>query len=268
MALTPFVRATQVLGQAITIVSPTLRNSLSASLVAYRWTTPGIKNTLNASYIAAQPELTIRLTQAEVYVAILRGAETRKLRAWTFTMDGHNFYVLTLGNLATYVYDKTTQQWQTWRSDALEFWRAHMGLNWDNEIVGGDFETGQLWNIDPTTILDEDPAGVETPIISYVTGFVGWRGRDFLPCFGVSLVGSVADVEYEDASVTLRMSDDMEATMLNMGTILATQGDTSWYSLGQIGTPGRIFQVEDIGFMVRIETLEFLAQEGAEQQGG
>lgn len=271
MAVTPNIRATQLRAFVTAIVTPDIETTLAVSLAAINFPALEISNTQYHLRVLGVPTIQVQNTQAVLLIAIKRGAETKKLRAWTFTMDGHDFYVLSLGNTATYVYDKTTQQWMTWRTEAFDVWRAHVGMNWDNEIVGGDFVSGQIWNIDPTTILDEGDEG-DFPIVSYVTGFVGFRGRDFLPCFGVTLVGSQGYTEHDGAGVTLKMSDDMEATLIDMGTIATPVDgqhyDLSWYSLGHIGTPGRIFQIRDDGYMTRIEALEFLASQEQGQQNG
>lgn len=251
---------------------PGLANRLSAAFVttAITFFTPSMPVTEAKAMVAAAPTPPVMLTKAHIMVAIKIGAETKRLRAWTFTMDGHDFYVLHLGQDSTLVFDQSTQQWCQWVSQDFTTWRIGMGLNWDNEIVGGDILEGTIWNIDASIGLDEDVY----PIVSYITGFVGWRGRDPLPCYGVTLVGAVGNPASDDAFIQLRISDDFGKTFYNMGAINTPilgkyDYDLSWYSLGQIAAPGRIFQIIDSGAMERIDSLELLQspQEMAGAQG-
>ena len=63
-----------------------------------------------------QPQPLILSSQLGVYV-VARGSNTDpSVRAWTFTLDGHNYYVLRLGTQETLVYDEHSQQWYTWSS--------------------------------------------------------------------------------------------------------------------------------------------------------
>lgn len=206
---------------------------------------------------AGTPQALVRNTV--VYLLHGERPATRRLRAWTFSMDGHDFYVLMLGKDGTLIYDVTTGQFSNWESSGYMTWRSNFGLNWENDIIGGDISSGQIFNISADSKRD---FGNET-IISYVTGFIGHRGRDPLPCYGVTLITSQGDPSDANSGVELRISDDLEQSFWSAGKLGPLQlgvadYDLSWYSLGQIQQPGRIFQLVDYGYADRIDALEFL----------
>ena len=63
-----------------------------------------------------QPSNVIDASQIGLFV-IARGSNTDpSVRAWTFTLDGHNYYVLRLGTQETLVYDEHAGQWYTART--------------------------------------------------------------------------------------------------------------------------------------------------------
>jgi hypothetical protein len=211
--------------------------------------------------LAAAATADLKIRDYENFIYLLHGElpATRRLRAWTFSMDGHDFYVLMLGKDGTLVYDVTTGQFYTWQSNEFAVWRAGFGLNWENDIIAGDFVEGKVYNI--VAGLKKD-FGTET-IISYITGFIGHRGRDPLPNYGVTLITSQGDPVDANSGVELRISDDLEQTWWSAGRLVmpeigALDYDLSWYSLGQIQQPGRIFQLIDYGYADRVDALEFL----------
>ena len=242
--------------------TPKVKSTQSVVYVLVTTRAAFLKSTQEVVYaIANSPTPKVKLTQEFLYALSLKLADTRSARAWYFHMDGHDFYVLTLGQEETLVYDLTTDQWSVWASPDRNIWRPMLGMNWDNEIVGGDATDGTIYNITPETRMDY----LTTPIFNVVTGFIGHRGRDYLPCYGVTLLATQGDPESAQCQVSLRISDDMGKSFLNMGTFLTTEVgkidyDLSWYSLGQIGQPGRIFQIIDQGYATIIYALEFLEQ--------
>jgi hypothetical protein len=190
-----------------------------------------------------------------VVMALVRGSPAmHKIRAWTFTLDGHEFYVLKLGLLTTLVYDQTTKRWCDWRSANLTYWRAHVGMNWENEIVGGDALAGVLWNVTPDFATDGADEGV--PFDRICTGGLPMRLRDALVCNAAMLSGSMGR-DVATVNVTLRTSDDNGETWHNHGTLSIPREapEVAWQSLGTIHAPGRIFEIVDDGF-TRIDGLD------------
>jgi hypothetical protein len=165
-----------------------------------------------------------------------------------------------------------SEQWMDWNDYNSLTWRAQCGINWigaealadtyGSNIVAGDDTLGLLWFLDPEQGFDDDPFGSAFPTyFSRVTmGQVPLNGRDVLPCYAVWLTTDMGDPAYSGAAVTLWTSDDAGATWDNQGYVSVTADNNSpelsWYSLGQIGAPGRLFKIFDDGAVTRIDALE------------
>lgn len=218
---------------------------------------PAYKNrTTKASVetaVIAQPKL--RVTKADVLVALFRGAEERILRAWMFTQDDHDFYVLQAGAY-TYVYDKLTEQWCQWQSpDAQYYFRGADGCAWNGINVCCDPDTGIIYQIDPVGRLDYGT----TPITSQVYCGLTERFRDHVPAFmaevAISQANPPAGIDGTTLSITLDSFDTI--TWYNHGSVPGSSvGTPTWvrfYGLGLIGSPGRLFRITDTGVARRID---------------
>jgi hypothetical protein len=93
--------------------------------------------------------------------SVIRGIDADELadaRAWTYQQGGHAFYCLNLpGHDATWVYDTATSLWhERTYLDAwgLERHRAECHALGHGENVVGDYETGELFALDPDTYTD------------------------------------------------------------------------------------------------------------------
>lgn len=78
--------------------------------------------------------------------------------AFSYQQDGHLFYMITFptGN-ATWVYDVTTNLWHErayFSAGAFSRHRASGQMNFNNQIVVGDFENGNLYELDMDTYTD------------------------------------------------------------------------------------------------------------------
>lgn len=216
----------------------------------------------------------VEVSQADV-IFIARGrTENVTLRVWTFTLDGHDFYVLRLGDQLTLVYDNYSEQWVDWQSSQLPFWRANCGINWtggealaavyNSNVVVGDDNVGILWFLDPEQPYDQSPneaAAQQEIYFQRVTmGQVAMKGRGVMPCYAAWLTTDMGAPAYDGAGVTLEISDDAGQTFDDMGMVTVTLGvhspEISWYSLGQIAAPGRLFRITDDGAVARIDGLE------------
>jgi hypothetical protein len=217
-----------------------------------------------------------QLSQAMV-LAIVRGRiDDYELRAWTFDLDGHSFYVLKLGRQGTVVFDLTTGQWTDWRSLDLGFWRAMTGMNWlgmgaitagnafGTNIVVGDDTHGLLWILDPTQGFDDHPRypAEIVAIQRRAMGQLPMRGRNVAQCNGVYITGSLGRPAIAGAEIILSTSDDEGRNWHDHGAITVTPGDYnqefSWRSIGQVRAPGRLFEIYDDGAMQRIDGLDML----------
>ena len=73
---------------------------------------------------------------------------------YTYQQDGHSFYVLNFPTAnTTWVYDVATGAWHEragWENDAFTRTRGNCQMNFNNEIVIGDYRVGELYAYDPT----------------------------------------------------------------------------------------------------------------------
>jgi hypothetical protein len=73
---------------------------------------------------------------------------------YTYQQDGHSFYVLNFPTAdTTWVYDVATGAWHEragWENDAFTRTRGNCQMNYNNEIVIGDYRVGELYAYDPT----------------------------------------------------------------------------------------------------------------------
>jgi hypothetical protein len=241
---------------AINFPSASLVDTQSFALTAIRMPAASEQVTTSVGLVAARSNSTLRTTQSDVLVALLYGAEERMLRAWTFTQDGHDFYVL-LAAGETYVYDKASENWCQWASPDANFWRGVDGVDWEGINVCIDPDSGKVYKIDPTGRLDYGT----TPVTSVVYGGMTERFRNMPSCYmaeiAISQNSPPYNVDPTTLSITLETTDTV--TTWNHGTIYgsATGNITypRYYGLGLLHSPGVIFKITDTGFARRIDGL-------------
>ncbi len=218
----------------------------------------------------------IEVSEYDVDVVIRGKVYNPKLRAWTFDLDGHEFYVLRLGDMKSLVYDLTTEQWSWWSSPTLDYWRASIGTNWTSSgnipfdygsnVIVGDDNFGILWVLDPETGVDdsvraeEREAGVIKPFPRVATGQVTVRGRVTIPCYQVYLTSDTGQPAYTGASVSLSYSDDGGRTFVIASEPMTAEAgnyyqEFAWRSIGLVRAPGRIFRINDDGAFAKIDEL-------------
>ena len=243
-------------------------------LAAVNFPSKGVRVSQASIAATIKPVVDTQVAQAQILVAARGRIDNRRLRAWTFSLDGHDFYVLRLGETETLVYDLTTGTWSNWASPNKDTWRANIGGNWiglsrvqvaengaTGFAIGGDDAAGQLWFIKPEVGYDQDlftddPA----PFTRRVTGMVPSRSRDYTPCNAVEMTLSLGEPAITGASISLSVSDDAGKTWTNYGAIAVEPGVwdqlVTWQSLGSMRAPGRMFLFEDDGAAVRISGAE------------
>lgn len=272
MALTPFSKASFGSVRVVAKASPDLR--IPALLTRAVYNTPVQSQEISAATLRVvdKSSPTMRVS-AGLVRAIIRGKiKNPRLRAWTFTLDGHDFYVLKLGTEGkTLIFDLSTGQWGQWSSGGEERWRASLGLNWrsarrvpaqyGSSIIVGDDSYGALWVLDPTYGLDEhllDGDPLTFPRVA--TAQIAATGRKAMPCFSAYLSASGGNSSTTPATVNLSYSDDAGHTFVTAGEISIVDAqytqEFAWRSLGQIRAPGRLFQISDNGALARIDSLD------------
>lgn len=219
-------------------------------------------------------EKTFQVTKAAVQVVCRGRPELAYVRAWTFTLDGHEYYVLQLQEM-TLVYDIQMKQWYNWGSVDRDLWRAQIGIDWNanvgkiiggslgaTNIIVGDYALGSLYFLNTALNEDTGPEGDGfLPFKRDLYAQAAVRGHDYVPCNGIELSGSIGETSGATVtSVTLEYSDDSGHTYVNAGAIDVTPGQYSfvlqWPSLGSFKGPGRLFRVTDWGVLARVDGID------------
>lgn len=196
---------------------------------------------------------------------------SNQIVAFPFTLDGHDFYAIRLGDDETLLYDQTTGQWCSWDSPGRNTWRATGALNWvgilgsgeanvpSTNIICGDDTLGVLWALDPSSGSDEGPfEGTPLrPFTRTVTGGIPIRGRTSPRNNAVTLTVSTGDPDAVDTTIQLRISDDNGQSYQDCGAVPVPSNlyfrEVRWRSLGLVRAPTRIFEFTDTGAVVRID---------------
>jgi hypothetical protein len=78
--------------------------------------------------------------------------------AYTYQQDGHSFYVLTFPTVQkTWVYDVSTQSWHEragWSNGEFIRYRPNSQVAYNNEVILGDYESGNLYAYDLDVYAD------------------------------------------------------------------------------------------------------------------
>lgn len=282
MALTPNIRVSQGTTRAtVDGVSPAVTVSQAVARTVFGYPSDGVVVSQTITRATAQAnDQNIRVSMV-VARSVVRGRiDDPKVRAWTFTLDGHDYYVLRLGQEETLVFDTLSKEWYVWGSGDSDLWRAYYGVNWiggrgitaqyGSDVVVGDDGNGSLYVLDHETDVDDDFAfgsEVPRPFTRQITAqHVLIGGYDYIPCFGVQVWGSTGQT-VQDA-VQLEFSDDRGVSYQDAGSLTTPVDDyhfrLQWSSLGSMQTPGRLFRITDDGALKRIDGVQMEIEDSAE----
>lgn len=205
--------------------------------------------------------------QAAMVVYSTTEPAARDVPAWSFHLDGHIFYVLDLKESGTFLYDLTTDQWCEFKTANHYGWNMLPGTTWgpENRIAGGDASSTSAWELGAALHEDE---GFRT-ISHFVTGGIPTRNRVYKAVESVRISGSFGNLdemtEEVQATFTMRFSDDWGKTYSNDYTLVLVPddwgGEIAWRSLGSFMAPGRIFEFEDFGGLLRIDGVDIFIQD-------
>lgn len=173
----------------------------------------------------------------------IRKSDPRFLRAWGYRLDQHVYYVLTLED-ETWIYDGSTGFWNPANSKGYNYWRAHIGSDVSSTALAADAlpNNPQIWRIAPEKLTD-DGDEIER-LASAVVEHKGGRVR----CNSVSLICELGNTDQAtDPQVGMRYSDDQGKTysdwlFRSLGRVGQYTRRPIWNRLGDIRSPGRIFQ--------------------------
>jgi hypothetical protein len=200
--------------------------------------------------------------------------------AYTYQQDGHAFYVLTFPTAnATWVYDASTQAWHeraSFVNDEFVRHRSNCQMNFNSEIIVGDYENSKLYAFDLNKYSDDDaiqkwlrswralPTGqnnlkrtTQHSLQLDCESGVGLNGNDpfvllypldteagdeLLTESGTEILVSVETVQGADPQVMLRWSDDGGHNWSN----------EHWRSMGKIGQTGRRVLWRRLGMTMKL----------------
>ena len=197
-----------------------------------------------------------RVSQLALVVAIRESPPiiSRSL-AWTYTFDGHTFYVLNLANEGTYVYDTVTGQWSNFQTQGYgTTWNFMFGNQWGQRVVGADAVDPALYELAPSAVFDEG----WRDIVHTVTGILASRNRVGIRVDAARISGSIGYIDdTAGALLTMRFSDDNGTTWSPNYSVnlyeAKTKYEIAYRSLGMFRSPGRLFQFTDVGGLIRID---------------
>lgn len=277
MANTVGIQASE--GQVFSIFeSLTAAEKLSSgrAFTIYNFPTQAMQASAVRSLTVVEKTVDMQVSSARIFAVIAGRVANPSVRAWTATLDGHDFYFLRLGDQFTLVYDVYSEQWVEWDSKNSGAWRPNTGTDWPgaqglanqygSSIIAGDDTFGLLWFLDPTLAWDENPDYQRTPqqidFERVATGQVLASGRNYMPCYVVFVDGDNYGLTANDfvPSVVLATSDDQGRNFDDHDTLtvvsdLTVNNPYSWYSLGQFNSPGRMFRITDNGLFTRIDSM-------------
>jgi hypothetical protein len=102
----------------------------------------------------------VRISTHAVEWHIQRYGNLSDALAYTYQQDGHSFYVLIFPEAnATWVFDVATSLWHEragWVNGAFTRHRSNCQMSFNNEIVVGDFQNGNIYALDLDVFKDYD----------------------------------------------------------------------------------------------------------------
>lgn len=263
---TPPVQISQAQIRTAENGSPPVQASQIGVLTAFNFPSDGMQVSAAPTLVMANLGNEIEVSQTGVLVAVLGRPQFRRSRAWGFSLDAHEFYVLRIGEVETLTLDITTKQWALWSTNGRDTWRAHLGQNWlgvakanflngnaRTNVVAGDDTTGVIWTLDPERGVDDAPNGIDTQ--SYeriVTAGIPMRLQASPRHSSMTVTFTTGTPDPEaSAEIRLRISDDNGNTFWNAETKTVVAGQfrqpLTWRSLGVIRAPGRLMEFRDRG---------------------
>lgn len=210
-----------------------------------------------------------RVSQAQLLIAYGTGVPMDQVAiTWTFVLDGHTIWVVSLGPEGDFGYDKDTKQWCQLITQGFDNWNFSRGTMWRTRIMGGDLLYPVLYELDPNAADDEG----WRPVMRIVTGGVTVRSTNMIGVANFRVTASLGALADATSDINFSFSDDNGATWTTMEPITIVQGETDvplvWDGCGSFQAPGRIFQVSDQGGPASINGADVALNNYNEDDGG
>ena len=155
-------------------------------------------------------------------------------RGWTYTQEGHKFYVLEVDR-GTFILDRSTGAWHRRKSYGSEYWRCSGSVDAYGKTLLTDRTTGQLFEPSPDVYTEDgDPIVMEITLPTLEIG----RQRVNMYSFEVTTETGVGNDADDDPQIMLQYSDDGGHNWSNeLWRGLGAQGErrnrSVWRKLGQ-----------------------------------
>jgi len=166
-----------------------------------------------------------RISTHAIEYAISQYSATDDAFAISYTDEGHKFYVLTFptgGN--TWVYDAATQMWHERKSLGLDRWRVNAYTFFNDKNYVGDYDTGDIYELDLDTFTENGTAIRRTRSTAYIHTEANPVYMNWLQIIIESGKGLTTG-QGSDPQAMLQYSDDG-------GHIWSNE---KWQSMGKIG---------------------------------
>ena len=274
MAQTPAIRAPQAgLLNIITVAAQNLRVPQAGDVVVYNIPADNIRGTASLVTVPyTRISQSMQVTSGTVMAVTSGRIDNPRLNSWSYTLDGHDYYILRLGTQRkTLVFDLSTRQWSWWASKDSPRWRPSCGIAWrssaglsgiyGSQVVVGDDSSGILWVLDPEAATDDALFGNNDQTFDRVaTGQMTATSRQAVPVYSVDLLASFGKPGVAANTVKLEYSDDQGNTYVTADQPMVSEEGSYdqefiWRSLGQVRSPGRLFRITDDGAFARIDSL-------------
>lgn len=167
----------------------------------------------------------------------IRRVSGQPMSAWTFGLDGHEYYVLNIGTEGTFVFDALTNAWAEFSSGSTAGWLAYVGNQEGGDVSAGD-EGGNLYRVTPDAATDNGTAFPR--ILTATVPLMGKTPRNDSVSIGVG--------SSDDVTIRFRWKDGQEQFPDYHDEMLARAplDVVSIYRLGQPDQPYRTFEVSVI----------------------
>lgn len=176
----------------------------------------------------------LRISTHAIEYALGTSADLSIARAFTYAQEGHTFYVLTVSDVGTFVFDAATALWHERDSrnatdgESLGRWRADCGVFCYDKVLVGDYANGNIYELDLDTYTDNT-----TEITRVATS---------APIHAQGKVASMSQLEIEiESGVGLTTGDgsDPQAVLDWSDDGGKTWSNELWTDMGAIGAYGQ-----------------------------
>lgn len=164
--------------------------------------------------------------------------------AWTFGLDGHNFYVLRIPGQGTFAYDAATKAWSEFITKDQPTWLPATGAVVFGEILCGCSGDGRVWKVSGDAVNDAGDA-IEC-VVTATVPIQGKKQRNDSVSVGVGVS--------QDCEIRLRWKDGQNdyPSYYDPIDVRAPFDVGTLYRLGSPDQPYRTLEVSKVDPAVRL----------------